>query len=415
MSNRQLVWLDPLYGDLRLDNPIASLAAAPLVQRLRHVRLSNVDSLDTPGIANTSRYEHSLGVSWLAGCTGLRAQLDPDDFVVLQAAALVHDSAITPYGHLVEEAYRFTGEYDHEGKLRALLLGDDSDEIGGIDRQLGGGRQTGLTKWAVDTFGVAAGRRRLEEIFELVRGRGPLGPCIAGEMDLDNLDNVVRAAYHMGLECDRRLPVAIAERMRVSNDGARVAFETEAIPAIEQWLTLRRNVYSRFMLGRNDFAGKVMILYSVAAAIQSGEFGSTDWSLTDHEFLTRLGSATPLTRDTLDRWLNMELWSLSDLIWLRGPAPGLTDIYRFNKDISDALGRACFGYRIKDKRTRKITVELLSGGAHVAGSSSALWLYGVATPQRRGFTADENRKVARAACERFGAQVVVESESRHLL
>jgi HD superfamily phosphohydrolase len=415
MTDKKLSWLDPLYGDIRLEHPLSALVMAPLVQRLRHVRLSNVDSLDAPGIANISRYEHSLGVAWLASRAGLRTQLSSDAFAMLQAAALVHDSAITPFGHLVEEAYRFLGEYDHQSKLRALLIGDDLTDVGGIDRQIVGGRQTGLTTWACDAFGVVNGRRYLAEIFDLVLGRGRLGPCVSGDMDLDNLDNVVRAAYHMGLECDRGLPVAIATAMRLSADGSRVEFDPKIVPIVQHWLVLRRNVYTRFMLGPHDFAGKVMLLYAVAAAMESGEFATSDWCLTDHDFLSRLCNGRKDVREPVQRWLSMDLWHLSDLMWFRGPVPSLSAVYQFNSQASALLGRPCFGYRIKDKRTRRITLPLTGGRTYTLGEDSDLWLFGVASPVRRAFAADENRALRDAVLARFKAQLAVESENRRLL
>src|SRR5881275_1181424 len=96
---------DALYGPINLDGAILDLIRQPIVQRLRHVRLSNIDSVCIPGISNISRYEHSLGVAFLASQVGFNSTLSTDDSLVLQAASLIHDSAITPFGHLAEEAY----------------------------------------------------------------------------------------------------------------------------------------------------------------------------------------------------------------------------------------------------------------------------------------------------------------------
>lgn len=49
-------FFDALYGEVRMEPAIADLASRPLVQRLRHIRLSNIDSLASPGIAHISRY-----------------------------------------------------------------------------------------------------------------------------------------------------------------------------------------------------------------------------------------------------------------------------------------------------------------------------------------------------------------------
>jgi hypothetical protein len=100
----------------------------------------------------------------------------------------------------------------------------------------------------------------------------------------------------------------------------------------------------------------------------------------------------------------MDLWSLSDLVWFRGPVPSLGDVYAFNQDLSNKLGRPCHGYRIKDKRTRRVTLPLVGGETYTAGAKSELWLYGVGSPVRRAFSTEDNRVMVRAACERFDAE-----------
>ena len=67
MTRGRVEVLDPLYGDVRFSEAISELLRTPIVQRLRHVRLSNIDSTAMPGIAGITRYEHSLGVAFLAG------------------------------------------------------------------------------------------------------------------------------------------------------------------------------------------------------------------------------------------------------------------------------------------------------------------------------------------------------------
>jgi len=66
-------FLDPLHGSIQLDEDLLALVRTPVVQRLRHVRLSNIDSIDMPAIANLSRFEHVLGVAHLAGQVGFKA------------------------------------------------------------------------------------------------------------------------------------------------------------------------------------------------------------------------------------------------------------------------------------------------------------------------------------------------------
>src|SRR5213594_1083824 len=203
-------FLDSLYGEISLDDRIAELSRLPLMQRLRHVRLSNIDSIAMPGIANISRYEHSLGTAVLAAKAGFVRHLSSSEEIILQAGALLHDSAIPPYGHLVEEALQYLSvSVSHEARWSVLFDNPDS-QPGGVDLQVFLGRQSGLWSWARKAFGESADTS-LKEVLRTIQGRGRFGNCVCGSIDLDNLDNVTRAAFHMGIEVDKRLPIRIAE------------------------------------------------------------------------------------------------------------------------------------------------------------------------------------------------------------
>jgi HD superfamily phosphohydrolase len=210
-------FLDPLYGRVVFDDALLALVRTATVQRLRHVRLSNIDSLDIPAIANLSRFEHILGVAHLSGQVGFRVGLNPHDYLVLRAAALLHDWAITSFGHLIEEALQYTGtRFDHEEKLGLILAGQDADDIGGADLQILAGRETKLRDWA-RRFGRGDDNALLHDVMMHIRGRGRMGRAISGDIDLDNIDSVFRMAFHMGLDVDRDTPRRLASAMVAVN------------------------------------------------------------------------------------------------------------------------------------------------------------------------------------------------------
>src|SRR5688500_8815555 len=97
---RELV--DPIYGRVTLDPFLAELISQPELQRLRDIRLSNINSFLLPGGANVSRFEHSVGTALLADRTAKCLNLLERDHRQLVCAALLHDVAITPFGHLME-------------------------------------------------------------------------------------------------------------------------------------------------------------------------------------------------------------------------------------------------------------------------------------------------------------------------
>jgi hypothetical protein len=418
MSNlKGLSIYDALYGDICLGEAISDLVRRPLVQRLRQIRLSNIDSLDMPGIANISRFEHALGTAYLASQVQFAAELSSMDRIALEAAALIHDTAITPFGHLTEEASQYLGhDTDHETKWSVLLAQDDPRETGGIDKQILLGRTAGLREWADKTF-KGSGPEMLGRIVDAIKGKGILGPCICGTLDLDNLDNLVRIAFHMGLKPDPMLPVKIAGAMREISQSEEIVFRREALPWIGEWIELRERVYTRLMPSRLDFCGKLMLIYATVTALRSGVLGEADWHLTDSEFIDRLIHAdNPDVRDTTKRWLRGEPWELSELMWMRDRLPHFTVMEGFATKVSEVLGgRSCFAYRIKDKRRRKVTAVMESGDRINVGERSDQWLLGIGSPKRESFTREDGRRISALATEFFSTDRVETTSAEAVL
>ena len=407
--------LDPIYGNITMVGPLEDLIRTPAVQRLRDVRQSNIDSLSMPGISNVSRYEHCIGAAHLATRVGFRHQLTEVDAVVLQAAALLHDVFIAPFGHLVEEALRYVGvQFNHEEKASQLLQSGTraEEELGGVDLQMYVGRQAGIRRWAERTFQFAAAEK-LQIIFAAGRGRGPFGHCIAGDVDLDNLDNLTRMAFHMGLEVDRTLPVRVAEAMRECSEEG-IVFSDIVRCMLEEWLHLRATVYRKFMLSREDFVGKVMLIFATVTAYRRNVLGPPQyaWRMTDRELIACLaGSRDPEIRQAIDAWLLSELWPLSDLLWMQGHAPSYAEVLAFGEALSEQLQRPCFCYRIADKRVRRLEVRT-QGQVLAIGREPDRWLLGAAARSRsKPFSTDDSRRIRLAASEFFNTQCLGRADS----
>jgi HD superfamily phosphohydrolase len=393
-------WLDAIYGRVLLHGPVVSALKLPLVQRLRHLRLSNIDSISSPGISGISRYEHALGTALLASRASVLKRLDDRDRDCFITAALLHDTALTPFGHLVEEALGYSSvHYDHERKW-SLLLEDDSADLGGIDLQIYCGRESGLRKWAFANFSSGA-EEALSLIFDTIKGRGNLGACLAADIDLDNLDNVTRAAYHMGLKADRQLPLRVAQAMGIDEHGV-VVFTKDAIADIKFWLEMRKEVYSQFILAREDFAGKIMLLSATVSAVDRNLITQGDWRMSDNQYLALLlESNDPSIEGPVSRWLLNDLWTLSTLMWFDGQRPSFDRLGRFNEILSAELDRTCFCYGISDKRSRSVKILLEDGSAVAIGEQPRAWVLGVASPLGRRFTKKEEGKIGELISEHF--------------
>jgi hypothetical protein len=57
-------------------------------------------------LGSAKRLPHSIGVCYLAQELGKRTLSSEDAVSILMVAALLHDAAIPPYGHLVEATLR---------------------------------------------------------------------------------------------------------------------------------------------------------------------------------------------------------------------------------------------------------------------------------------------------------------------
>ena len=164
---------DSVHDWVEVDGVAEALLDTPAVQRLRHIKQLSTIRLVYPS-ANHTRFEHSLGVYHLAnraldnlGVTGARAD-------TVRSAALLHDVGHGPYGHQTEGIIERRLGRHHDDVDHLVADGDISAVL----------RDHGL-----DPDRVAA----------VIRGDGKLGQLVAGELDVDRMDYLVRDAHHTGV------------------------------------------------------------------------------------------------------------------------------------------------------------------------------------------------------------------------
>ncbi|APW97319.1 phosphohydrolase [Halobiforma lacisalsi AJ5] len=164
---------DSVHDYIELEPTAEALLDTAPMQRLRYVRQLSTVQLVYPS-ANHTRFEHSLGVYHLASEAVDRLPIDDDLARRLRIAALVHDVGHGPFGHQTEAAIeRHLGR--HHDEIEWLL---ESTDLGRV-----------LEDHGLDPEAVAA----------TVDGRGPLGELVAGTLDVDRMDYLVRDAHHTGV------------------------------------------------------------------------------------------------------------------------------------------------------------------------------------------------------------------------
>lgn len=238
---------DLLYGQIAIPSYLAEFTRLPEFVRLRHVRLSNVDSIQFKDFATAGRWEHGVAAAYLAGLAGRSMDLAPRMHVQLEVAALLHDVATPPFAHTAEAVL---DGFDHAIETRQLFR-DVSTEFGDAQFPVFAGRPSGFRD-AVRRLG-----RRIklpidaDEIADWISGEGELGYLIASYVDLDNLDNVIRASHLMGLEVDPDIAIKLAKRLGTDQRPLTHA-DAGRIPELDQWEGYRQRLYAAFFLARPD-------------------------------------------------------------------------------------------------------------------------------------------------------------------
>lgn len=278
MLNARRSW-DPLYGRIDLTEFEFGLLHLPEVQRLRYVRMCNINSLLVSGASEISRFEHTIGVLWLAKrWTQTRAV--PNSIAQdIIAAAVLHDMQTGPFGHSMQYVLE-------DNDLDATFIHEDLSH---------GWRSTyhqeilaGAT-FAGKAFGAPAYLGpHWENVAKIIRGEGDYGPLIAGTMDLDNIDNVVRLAFHVGVteKDDPFVALRLAEQLQLGNGN--IILPDSMVETVERWQHIRRQLYELLLLDWAEFSAKAMLTRAIEEASAHNLIGSDSWVRTDGEFLEYL-------------------------------------------------------------------------------------------------------------------------------
>ncbi|XP_026097191.1 deoxynucleoside triphosphate triphosphohydrolase SAMHD1 [Carassius auratus] len=107
-SESMKVFNDPIHGHIELHPLLVRFIDTPQFQRLRHIKQLGGTYLVFPG-ASHNRFEHSIGVGYLAGClVQALHQRQPEllitkqDALCVQIAGLCHDLGHGPFSHMFD-------------------------------------------------------------------------------------------------------------------------------------------------------------------------------------------------------------------------------------------------------------------------------------------------------------------------
>ncbi|MFB6111162.1 MAG: HD domain-containing protein [Halobacteriaceae archaeon] len=276
---------DSVHDYIELSDVAEALLDTPLVQRLRHVKQLSTVRLVYPS-ANHTRFEHSLGVYHLADRAlenlGIRGQ----DARAVRAAAILHDVGHGPYGHQTEPVIR-------------RRLGRHHDEVGPLLN--GGPVASVLADYGLDPARVS----------RLVAGESELGQLVAGELDVDRMDYLVRDAHHTGVPYGTIDHGRVVRALRVV-DGD-LALAAGNVPTAESVLVARTLMNATVYRHHVSRIAGTMLERATERLLDAGAVGPDRFArMTDAELLGALRDC-PATADTARRLSERDLYKRA--IW----------------------------------------------------------------------------------------------------
>jgi HD superfamily phosphohydrolase len=264
---------DSVHDHIEVEGVAEALLDTPAVQRLRHIRQLGTVQLVYPS-ANHTRFEHSLGVHYLAARALDQLGIEGRAAERVRAAALLHDVGHGPYSHNVEDVlHRRTGKY-HDDVDDLLARG----EVGEVLRERG-----------LDPERVAG----------LVAGEGRLGQLVSGELDVDRMDYLVRDAHHTGVPYGTIDHERLVRALSFVDD--QLVLEAGNVQSAESLLVARALMNPTVYQHPVARIAKAMLRRGTESLLDAGDVdGATLRRMDDHDLLVALRE-TEAARPFADR------------------------------------------------------------------------------------------------------------------
>lgn len=286
-----MVVRDGIYGAFTVPAYLANLVLTPEVYRLSQIRLVNTPSPTLPALGDVRRFSHTLGVLYL--CQLSRApEFSEDEWRAFEASVLLHDVGSAPFGHLLEYhlAEHNPGGWSHESMISAVLANNHAPE--NRAHQIYAKRTVRLRR-EIRESGI-----RFEIVEAIVSGNHPLSKLLFGSVDLDNLDNVARMAWAVGISGGGETVTKLATCIRLTRKGQLALGEEIGRSPIRDWLQIRRAVYQILLFDLTAIALQAVLSESIGLLVRDELLDAADWTLTDEQLLDRL-LTEPRTKEAM--------------------------------------------------------------------------------------------------------------------
>ena len=256
---------DPVHGYVYITEEEKNIIDSFPVQRLRRLRQLAGAEYVYPG-ANHTRFEHSVGVLYLAGKVAenpnISEHMNEEEVEMVKIAALLHDVGHGPFSHVFEQLLINKLDKTHEDITSWVISkGELKDALSKI-----GYKPEEIAKLAVGTL------HRPKKTF--------LDQIVSSAVDVDKLDFVVRDTYHTGAEYGYIDVFRLIHALDVLEGN--LAVDLGALSALESLIIARIESFKSIYFHRVGRAAQIMLAIAMEKANE--ELGLTQFK-TPEEYL----------------------------------------------------------------------------------------------------------------------------------
>ena len=256
---------DPVHGYVYITENEKEIIDSYPMQRLRRLRQLAGSEYVYPG-ANHTRFEHCVGVMYLAGKVvenpNVSRVMNDEEADVVRVAALLHDVGHGPFSHVFEQLLIRDLDKTHEDITSWIIEKSEiSDKIA----------KMGYTP--ADVGKLAVGKLQKS-------GKAFLDQIISSAVDVDKQDFIVRDTYHTGAEYGFIDVFRLIHALDVLDEN--LAVELGALSALEAFFIARIESFKSIYFHRVGRAAQIMLATAMEKANE--ELGLTKFQ-TPEEYM----------------------------------------------------------------------------------------------------------------------------------
>ncbi|MCW4000315.1 MAG: HD domain-containing protein [Candidatus Bathyarchaeota archaeon] len=328
---------DPVHGYVYITDEEKQIIDTYPMQRLRRLRQLAGSEYVYPG-ANHTRFEHSLGVMYLAGQVlenpNISRVVCDEEVNMCRLSALLHDCGHGPFSHVFEHLLIKDLDKTHEDLtawiIENSLLADKLEKLGYNPKEVAG---------------LAVGKLHRKD-------RAFLDQIISSAVDVDKQDFIVRDTYHTGAEYGFIDVYRLIHALDVL--GENLAVELGALSALEAFMIARIESFKSIYFHRVGRAAQIMLADAMDKA--NSELGLTAFN-TPEEYMQlddyTVWAALKKCKASNEVISNLENRRMLKCAYER-------TFYEKDAMISNLFGRESYRNQVRAEIAREAGVELSS-------------------------------------------------------